>query len=95
MFRPGGSERECVKSYEDLKGRTEKHETVAKGMIRMGNGLGNNVTCQAAKRAGLAGRKGQFIVCSIAQNQGGWLTMKEKQILVPHKEDISRTERAA
>lgn len=41
------------------------------------------------------GCKGQFIVCSIAQNQDGWLMMKEKQISVPHKEDISRTERAA
>lgn len=40
MFHPGRSERECVKSYKDLKGEIDKHKNVAKGMTRMGKFLG-------------------------------------------------------
>ena len=54
--------------------------------------LGQAVTCQAVKRTGGSGLKGPFGLLLRWKNQDRWLTIKENQILAPHKEDISRTE---
>lgn len=57
MFHPGRSERECVKSYEDLKGGINKHENVAKGTTRMGKCLDNMSLAKQLRELGLRAKR--------------------------------------
>lgn len=66
MFHPGWSERECVKSYEDLKEGIDRQGMLPKGQPEWGNAW-LRVTCPAVKRMRLGLER--VILASAAWNK--------------------------
>lgn len=55
LFHLGRSERECVKNYEGLKGRTNKLKNAAKGMVSTGKCWDKLLLAKQLREQGVVG----------------------------------------